>query len=381
MSLNSFLVDKITPVLEMLDIPWPGGDPETLRDLAARWHTFGQDLHQTAEHLNGKVNAVVGDTWNGAAADSFKKHWQQQYKALQDTSKNFAEVRKELDAYADEAEAILKEIVEIALEIAEMELAGALLTVVTAGISDVVATAASGARAMKIISLVEKFAALAKRAEMAVQKLVGDSRVLKHLVKGLTKLLGDALKNTAMNYAGTVGTKLATGKPSEGFGLGWQDLQNAAVAGTVAAAPGALGKGVSSVGRHAAPGMAGKILSGDGLTGGAATAQKVVSGAAGVRPAPRSRSSSTRMRRRWAPIRRRAPLPAAWVRPAETSIRARTSPRMYRGRSATVMRSVRTVLLTQRGGAVETTINNGSGLPKARAEMTDEDGAVDLPGQ
>ncbi|MGP8301669.1 WXG100 family type VII secretion target [Streptomyces inhibens] len=381
MSLNSFLVDKITPVLEMLDIPWPGGDPETLRDLAARWHTFGQDLHQTAEHLNGKVNAVVGDTWKGAAADSFKKHWQQQYKALQDTSKNFAEVRKELDAYADEAEAILKEIVEIALEIAEMELAGALLTVVTAGISDVVATAASGARAMKIISLVERFGALAKRAEMAVQKLVGDSRVLKHLVKGLTKLLGEALKNTAMNYAGTVGTKLATGNPSEGFGLGWQDLQNAAVAGTVASGPGALGRGVSSVGRHAAPGMAGKILSGDGLTGGAAAAQKVVSGAAGS-------AAGTAVAEQFDP--NASTVGADTATSALTGGLGAARGNLYPGKNEPkdVQGQIRNGyeigangITYAEGGAVETTINNGSGLPKARAEMTDEDGAVDLPGQ
>ncbi|REK91229.1 WXG100 family type VII secretion target [Streptomyces inhibens] len=379
MSLNSFLVDKITPVLEMLDIPWPGGDPETLRDLAARWHTFGQDLHQTAEHLNGKVNAVVGDTWKGAAADSFKKHWQQQYKALQDTSKNFAEVRKELDAYADEAEAILKEIVEIALEIAEMELAGALLTVVTAGISDVVATAASGARAMKIISLVEKFAALAKRAEIAVQKLVGDSRVLKHLVKGLTKLLGDALKNTAMNYAGTVGTKLATGNPSEGFGLGWQDLQNAAVAGTVAAAPGALGKGVSSVGRHAAPSTLDKVLNGDGLTGGAERAQKIVSGALGS-------AGGTAVAEQFDP--NASTVGADSVTSGITG--GLGAHRAMRFPGAGAHESVRPHLkngyeigangaVYAGGGMVEGTVNNGQGLPGAGPGLTDKDGAVDIP--
>ncbi|MEU9121829.1 WXG100 family type VII secretion target [Streptomyces sp. NPDC048506] len=379
MSLNSFLVDKITPVLETIGIPWPGGDPETLRDLAAGWRSFGQDLHQTAEHLNGKVDSVVGGTWKGQAAESFKKHWQQQYKALQDTSKNFEEVRKELAAYADEAEAILKEIVEIALEIAEMELAGALLTVVTAGISDAVAAAASGARAMKIISLVEKFAGLATRAEEAVLKLVGDSKTLIRIVKGLSKLLGDALKNTAMNYAGTVGTKLATGDPSQGFGLGWQDLQNAAVAGTVAAGPGALGKAFAPMGRHAAPGMAGKLLNGDGLTGGAAAAQKIASGAVGS-------AAGTAVAEQFDPNATTVGADAAtsFITGGLGAHRANNFPGNHgtdgvQGQIHTGYEIGANGITYAEGGAVETTINNGSGLPKAGKAMTDEDGAVHLP--
>ncbi|MFI2190530.1 WXG100 family type VII secretion target [Streptomyces sioyaensis] len=81
MSINSYIVDKVVPVLELFTIPWPGGDPTTLRAIAGRWQSLGQDLHQAAEHLNGRVDAVVGVTWHGDAADAFKKHWKQQYDA------------------------------------------------------------------------------------------------------------------------------------------------------------------------------------------------------------------------------------------------------------------------------------------------------------
>ncbi|WP_274912390.1 WXG100 family type VII secretion target [Streptomyces sp. WZ-12] len=276
MGLNSYVVDKVVPVLELLNIPWPGGAPKSLRDIAHRWGSFGQDLQETAEHLNKRVEAVVGVTWHGDAADAFKKRWKQQYGAFQDTAKNFAAIQKQLDAYADEAEQIVKEIVEIALEIAETELAGALLTVVTAGISDAVAAAASGARAMRILGWVEKFTSLAERAEEAVLELVKGSRTLVRMVKALSKLIQDGLRNSAMNLAGTAGTKWATGQDFTG-----QDVRNAVVSGSVAAAPGAVGKGLGSLGKHGAPNAFDKMLTGDGLTGKAETAQKIASGAAG----------------------------------------------------------------------------------------------------
>ncbi|MFG2864183.1 WXG100 family type VII secretion target [Streptomyces sioyaensis] len=273
--MNSYIVDKVVPVLELINIPWPGGDPTTLRTIAGRWQSLGQDLHKTAEHLNKRVDTVVGVTWHGDAADAFKKHWDQQYEAFGDTAKNFAAVQKQLDAYADEAEAIVKEIVEIALEIAETELAGAVLTVVTAGISDLVAAAASGARAMKILRLVEKFMTLAERMENAVLKLVKGSKTLMRIVKALSKLIQDGLRNSAMNLAGTGITRLATGAEFTG-----KDARNAAIAGGVAAVPGALGRGLGSLGRHGAPNAFDKVLAGDGLTGGAEKAQKILSGGA-----------------------------------------------------------------------------------------------------
>ncbi|WP_053922714.1 WXG100 family type VII secretion target [Streptomyces chattanoogensis] len=276
MSVNSFIVDKVVPVLELFHIPWPGGDPATLRTIAGRWHSLGQDLHQTAEHLNNRVDAVVGVTWRGDAADAFKEHWKQQYDAFQATAKNFAEVQKELDAYADEAEEIVKEIVEIALEIAETELAGAVLSVVTAGISELVATAAAGARVAKLLTWVEKFTALAEKAENAVLKLVKGSRTLMRIVKALSKLIQDGLRNSAMNLLGTEITKRATGQGD----VDMHDARNALIAGGVAAAPGALGKGLGSLGRHGAPNAFEKVLAGDGLTGGAKKVQSVVSGAA-----------------------------------------------------------------------------------------------------
>ncbi|MFJ9419441.1 WXG100 family type VII secretion target [Streptomyces sp. NPDC101227] len=373
MSLNSYLVDKVVPVLEMIDIPWPGGDPTTLRAIAGRWQSLGQDLHQTAEHLNQRVDAVVGVTWHGDAADAFKKHWKQQYDAFQDTAKNFTAVQKQLDAYADEAEEIVKEIVEIALEIAETELAGALLTVVTAGISDVVAAAASGARAMKILGLIQKFTSLAERAENAVLELVKGSKTLMRIVKALSKLIQDGLRNSAMNLVGTAGTKWATGSG----GLTGQDVRNAVIAGGVAAGPGALGRGLGSMGRHGAPNAFDKVLTGEGLTGGARTAQTVISGsatsAAGTWAAEHDDPNATV----GADTLTSAFTGGAGAHHAGRFPHGR-APEQAEAASRNGYQIGANGIVYAGGGVVEDTVKHHQ-APEAGAAVTDEDGAVQLP--
>ncbi|MFJ5673966.1 WXG100 family type VII secretion target [Streptomyces sp. NPDC093097] len=370
MDLNGYLVDKVVPVLELLNIPWPGGDPKTLRALAGRWKRMSQDLLETAEHLNRRVDGVVSVTWHGDAADAFKAHWHQQYESLQATSKNFAEVQKQLDAYADEAEAIVKEITEIALEIAETELAGALLTVVTVGISDAVAAAASGARALKIVKLVERFSKLAEDAENAVLELARGSRLLTRTIKGLSKLVADAVKNTAMNYAGTVGTKLATGQS-----VTRDDLKNAAIAGTVAAGPGALGQGLGSLGRHGAPNAFEKVLSGEGLKGGAAKAQAIASGAV--------TSAGGTAAAEWGDDSAAADTATSFVSGAWGAHHAHAYPREdakgpLQGTLREGFKIAANGTAYAGGGIVEHTLTNGH-LPEAGGEMTDKDGAVQLP--
>ncbi|AJT65387.1 WXG100 family type VII secretion target [Streptomyces chattanoogensis] len=374
MSINSYLVDKVVPVLEMLEIPWPGGDPTTLREIAHRWGSFGQDLQETAAHLNQRVDAVVGVTWHGAAADAFKKHWKQQHEAFEATAKNFAAVQKQLDAYADQAEEIVKEIVEIALEIAETELAGALLTVVTAGISDVVAAAASGARAMKIINLVERFMRLAETAEKAVLNLVKGSKTMMRLVKALSKLIQDGIRNTAMNLVGTGITKGFTGQD-----FTWQDVQNAAIAGGVAAGPGALGRGLGSLGAHGAPNAAEKILAGEGLTGGAKKLQNTFFG--GV-----NSGAGTWVSEQYDPTATTVDLDA------KTSLVTGALGAHHAGRfregtepkpAESAFRNGHEIgangIAYGGGGVVEGTVKDHWGLPKPGAAVTDEDGAVQLP--
>ncbi|KIZ19267.1 WXG100 family type VII secretion target [Streptomyces natalensis] len=211
MSINTTLVDKTTPVLETLGIPWPGGDPETLRTLAAGWRSFGQDLHRTAERLDEKVNAVVGVAWTGPGAESFKKHWQQQYEVFQDSTNNFEEMQKELDDCADHSETILHKIVELTLELTQMETSGTVLPTVTVGPSEAVATAAVAGQASKILRLVEQFEALAGRIESAMKKLAGDSRLLTYVVDRMATLLGEGLTNMAMRHAGATATEPAAG--------------------------------------------------------------------------------------------------------------------------------------------------------------------------
>ncbi|MEZ0068577.1 WXG100 family type VII secretion target [Streptacidiphilus sp. MAP12-20] len=269
MNINGAIAGKVAQVLSLLDLPWPGGDPAALRRFAGEWRTMAGELTGTADHLDASVRSVVGPSWRGSAADAFSAHWQQQHHAMQQSAQNFQLVAKELDAYADQAEQIIEAIVEIALEIAEFELAGAFLTFVTAGISDLVAAAASGERALKIVQLIDKFITLAKRAEKVVTELIEKVRKL-----GLIpRIMVDTLKNTAMNLTGTQLTNVLSGKGL----VNGSDVQTAALAGVGAAglSGGAskLGDALfSSRGTDAAASKINALLQGDG------TAQNIAMG-------------------------------------------------------------------------------------------------------
>ncbi|WP_042384911.1 WXG100 family type VII secretion target [Streptacidiphilus melanogenes] len=276
MDINGAVADKVAEVLSMLDLPWPGGDPAALRRFAGEWRAMAGELATTADGLDREVHAVVGSSWRGSAADAFAAHWQQQHRTMQQSVQNFEAVAKELDHYADEAEQIIEAIVEIALEIAEFELAGAFLTIVTAGVSDAVAAAAAGERALKIAQLIDKFTTMAKRAERIVTELIEKIRELGMI----PRIMVDALKNSAMNLSGTQLTNLVSGKGP----VGGSDLETAALAGIGAAglSGGAARLGdklFTSSGAHAAPSKINAFLQGDGT--GNALAMGGLAGAGG----------------------------------------------------------------------------------------------------
>ncbi|WP_037607614.1 WXG100 family type VII secretion target [Streptacidiphilus rugosus] len=228
MDINGAIAGKVAQVLSLLDLPWPGGDPAALRRFAGEWRAMAGELSGTADRLDGRVHSVVGSSWRGSAADAFAAHWKQQHEAMQHSVQNFEAVAKELDAYADEAQQIIEAIVEIALEIAEFELAGALLTVFTLGASDAIAAAASGERAWKITQLVDRFIKLAAKAGKVITELLNDIRKLGLL----PRIAVDALKNTAMNLLGTGLTDELSGQG----GLKGSDWETAALAGVGGAA-------------------------------------------------------------------------------------------------------------------------------------------------
>ncbi|MEY9847101.1 uncharacterized protein YukE [Streptacidiphilus sp. BW17] len=228
LDINGAIAGKVAQVLSLLDLPWPGGDPAALRRLAVNWNAMAAELDQTAQHLDLQVGSVVGPHWSGVAADAFQQHWKLQHDAMVKSVGSFQQVAKELDAYADQAESIIEAIVDIALQIAEFELAGALLTVFTAGISDAVSAAASGERALKIVQLIDKFIKMAEKAEKVITELIEDIRKLGML----PRIAMDALKNTVSNLGST---ELGNAMSGKSLGLSGSDLEGAALSGAGAA--------------------------------------------------------------------------------------------------------------------------------------------------
>ncbi|MBF9067319.1 WXG100 family type VII secretion target [Streptacidiphilus fuscans] len=244
LDINAAIAGKVAQVLSLLDLPWPGGDPAALRRLAGNWNAMAAELEQTAQHLDVQVGYVVGPHWSGAAAEAFQQHWSKQHDAMAKSAQSFRQVAKELEAYADQAESIIEAIVDIALQIAEFELAGALLTVFTAGISDAVSAAASGERALKIVQLIDKFIKMAEKAEKVITELIEDIRKLGML----PRIAMDALKNTVSNLGST---ELGNVMSGHGLALKGSDLEGAALSG-------AGGAGLSGI----AGALGGKIAKG-----------------------------------------------------------------------------------------------------------------------
>jgi hypothetical protein len=78
-----------------------------------------------------------------------------------------------LRVYATEVEGINEEIIDICVEIAEMEIAGAALSFFTGFLSDLVANTAVAERVAKIVDLVKLFTSAAEKVAALLERFTG----------------------------------------------------------------------------------------------------------------------------------------------------------------------------------------------------------------
>jgi len=261
----------VVKVLEAMGLPLPGGDGDTLRAIAQDWDDLADSIAAQVPQLNKSVQAVGPDEWSGTACDTFHQHWRKQAQATRKGVQNFHTVATSMRGYASNIDSINEELVSICEQIVIATAAGALLTIVTAGLSDIAAAIADSAEAARIVVLIAKFADLAEQVGVDIDRV---AEVLGEVMDDL-KELAETLKlgDLASNFVADAGANVAT-QALSGQKVTWgADLENGALdaVGTVAGGSllGKVAPGLSQVASDGLSNMVGGVFQSEagGLAG------------------------------------------------------------------------------------------------------------------
>ncbi|WP_330266679.1 WXG100 family type VII secretion target [Streptomyces griseorubiginosus] len=173
MSVNSWIDGKVLEILQAAGVELPGGDGDTLRSIARSWDTMGTELTDVVRAVDSAIAGVDRQGWHGDARDAFERHWAEQKQVIRQIADNFHQVADGLRSYADEIDGINKDIIDICVEIAEMEIAGVALSFFTGFISDLVANTAVAERVAKVVELVRLFSAAAEKVGGLLERFTG----------------------------------------------------------------------------------------------------------------------------------------------------------------------------------------------------------------
>ncbi|KUN59747.1 hypothetical protein AQJ46_38595 [Streptomyces canus] len=267
MSVNDWIDGKVLEILQASGVELPGGDGDTLRSIARSWDAMGTELTDVVRAVDSAIAGVDRQGWHGDARDAFERHWGEQKQVVREIADNFHHVADGLRSYADEIDGINKEIIDICVEIAEMEIAGVALSFFTGFLSDLVANTAVAERVARVVDLVRLFTAAAERVAGLLERFGAMSAETTGTLVRLASWLGrfgvKATESLATNFVADSGSLMlnqaAHGQPAT---VG-DDLENG---GWAAFGTAAFTAGAGSVGGHLT-GAAGDLLRGEGLLG------------------------------------------------------------------------------------------------------------------
>ncbi|MEV0642009.1 DUF6531 domain-containing protein [Streptomyces sp. NPDC050619] len=179
---NHMFGDSLASGLEFLGISDPAVDPDGVREIAKKWRHLATGLDDAATAAERALRDVE---WEGKAAKAFHKRAKATRKNATEMAHSLREGAKALDDFADKAHELLSEIGVMLAEIAEFEIAGLALSILTAGASEVAATLVAGERALKVVALIarieEEGTALASVIRGVMEVIRGVERALKAL--------------------------------------------------------------------------------------------------------------------------------------------------------------------------------------------------------
>ncbi|WP_042385963.1 WXG100 family type VII secretion target [Streptacidiphilus melanogenes] len=282
MSINGAIDGVVLKVLQAFGVELPGGDGDVLRSIASDWDGIATDLTNRVRALDGQVASTGPNEWSGPARQAFDQHWQQQVSTLDDFAANLHKVADGLRTYAGEIDSINLSIVDICVQIAEMEIAGAALSFFTGFLSDVVANTAVAARVAKIIDLVAQFTRAAEKVSEVLSELFElteeGAATLTKVLTAFAKISGSALRSAGESFAGNFVADTGSMMMNQALSGQKVDVSADAKDGAVEAGGSAAFAGLTG-GIAASPGVSGKV--GDFLTGDGGKLSNLTNGALG----------------------------------------------------------------------------------------------------
>lgn len=213
---NHAFGDTMAQGLEFLGITDPAVDPDGVREIAKKWRHLAKGLEDAGHDVDLALADVV---WEGQAAKAFHKRAKSVRKGSGNTADALHKGADALDKFADEAHELISEIGVMVAEIAEFEIAGLALSVLTAGLSDVAATLATGERALKIMALIAR---LEERGSALASVVRGVLEAIRYLERTL-RALKDVKAVAEVTKAGKVGKMALQGAAFSAFSTALED--------------------------------------------------------------------------------------------------------------------------------------------------------------
>ncbi|MGW5501572.1 DUF6531 domain-containing protein [Streptomyces rochei] len=186
---NHMFGDTVAEGLEFLGISDPAVDPDGIREIAKKWRALATGLDEAAEAAR---KALADVEWEGKSAKALHKRAKSARQQATEMADSLREGAKALDDFADKAHELLSEIGVILVEIAELELAGLALSVLTGGTSAVVSTLMAGSRAAKVVALVTRIEQEGTVLASAIRGVMEVVRAVERALKTLKEIRGIA---------------------------------------------------------------------------------------------------------------------------------------------------------------------------------------------
>ncbi|MEV8597120.1 DUF6531 domain-containing protein [Streptomyces sp. NPDC052012] len=186
---NHMMGDSVAQGLEFLGITDPAVDPDGIREIAKKWRHLATGLDEAAAAAGKALRDVE---WEGKAAKAFHKRSKAARKQATDMADALREGAKALDDFADTAHELLTEIGVLLVEIAEFEIAGLALSVLTGGASAVVSSLMAGQRAAKVVALVARIEKEGTTLAAAIRTVMETIRAVERALKALKQIRGVA---------------------------------------------------------------------------------------------------------------------------------------------------------------------------------------------
>ncbi|MFJ9408346.1 WXG100 family type VII secretion target [Streptomyces sp. NPDC101393] len=245
-----------------IEIVHPGGRPDELKEAAKQWRHLKSELDRIFGALDKQVNAAVGNSWRGEAAEAFQEHWNECKKSADHVTENFDEAAEGLEKAAKAIEEVNNEIEDIYIEIG-------ISVGVSIGMSFLTLGVSAGVGATRVAMLAKRALDAAGKLGRMLRLIARTYRTIKNMPffrpalmqRGVKALEGFAV-NTATGTAGGVATSLLSKGEAE-----WRTNLMGGIGGaTVGAGAGKLATALG--GKDFISGVAGGAaggVAGDGL--------------------------------------------------------------------------------------------------------------------